>query len=321
VDLPLVNIRFAPYFFSDIKKIDHSSKVNLIHDHGLWLQSNYASNIAAKSLNIPFVVSTRGMLEPWAIKYHRWRKDVVWFCWQKKALERASLLHATSCQEFFNLRNLGLKNPIAIIPNGVDLPMRFCEVSCGVKTALFLSRVHPKKGLKNLIDAWAIAKPDGWRMIVVGPSDDNYLSELQCDVKNAGLSDVFQFVGSVSDVDKWKYYQDADLFILPTYSENFGIVVAEALSAGVPVITTKGTPWSELIEQECGWWVEIGVEPLVLALKEATSLSDAQRLDMGRRGRQLVKNNYSWVKIAEDMSMAYQWILNGGTPPACVRLD
>jgi glycosyltransferase involved in cell wall biosynthesis len=131
----------------------------------------------------------------------------------------------------------------------------------------------------------------------------------------AGLQDSFEFIGPVDDVAKWERYFQSNLFVLPTFSENFGIVIAEALACGLPVITTTGTPWQELQTHNCGWWVETGAEPLAEALRAAVALSDGERSEMGQRGRTLVADCYSWAKIAKDMARAYAWVLGASTKP------
>ena len=319
--MPSLRVRFCPGFAKKITQLHGEIGLSIIHDNGLWLPSNYASAKAAKSLQIPLIVSTRGMLEPWALKYRGWKKQFVWLAWQKAAIDRAAVLHATAPKEADNLRALGLNNPIAVIPNGVGLPEFSHKIRGDIKTALYLSRIHPVKGLMNLVEAWAQVKPQGWRMVVAGPSEANHDKEIKRAVINAGLEDQFEFPGPVDDILKWDLYQQADIFVLPTFSENFGIVVAEALASEVPVITTKGTPWRDLEDQRCGWWVDIGSDPLADALKEAMALNDDERLEMGRRGRTLIKEKYSWAKIAADMLEVYTWVHNGGTPPDCVRLD
>ncbi len=137
-----------------------------------------------------------------------------------------------------------------------------------VKIALFLSRLHPGKGLMDLVGAWQRVRPEGWKMRVIGPDVCGHKAEVMAAVRDAKLESMFEFAGELNDDEKWQEYVDADLFIHPTHSENFGISVAEALAAGVPVITTKGAPWEELMEESgrCGWWVDIGVEGLDVRL-------------------------------------------------------
>jgi len=256
------------------------------------------------------------------LKYKSWKKKLVWWLWQKSAIEMAAMLHATAQEEADNLRALGLKNPIAIIPNGVDVPANAASHEPeSERIVLFLSRVHPKKGINNLINAWGKLKPQGWKLVIAGPDEAGHLAEVQSQIAAAGLTTQVQCIGPVEGEAKWQLYQQASVFVLPTFSENFGIVIAEALAAGVPVITTTGTPWRELPEKGCGWWVDIGVQPLVGALREALGLTDEQRRDMGLKGREWMQAEYSWSKIATEMIAAYRWVLEGGSPPACVRLD
>ena len=120
--IPGLSVRLCPGFGREIGLMNTEGGLSVVHDHGLWLPNNHASAKAAKKLGIPLLVSTRGMLEPWALKYRGWKKRLVWKAWQKADLEGAAVLHATAPEEADNLRALGLKNPIAVIPNGVDLP-------------------------------------------------------------------------------------------------------------------------------------------------------------------------------------------------------
>jgi glycosyltransferase involved in cell wall biosynthesis len=157
--------------------------------------------------------------------------------------------------------------------------------------------------------------------VVAGPDEDGHEALVRAAVKKTGLEDQFVFTGPVFGEAKQGLFQRADLFVLPTFSENFGLVIAEALAGGIPVITTKGAPWRELVTNTCGWWVDIGAEPLVEALREAMSLTDVERWKMGLRGRKLMEEHYSWPSVAKDMKAVYKWMLGGGTPPKCVLVD
>jgi glycosyltransferase involved in cell wall biosynthesis len=261
------------------------------------------------------------MLTSWALKHNRWRKRLVWAAYQKWALQQATLFHVTSEEEVEALRDLGFDQPVALIPNGVQLPeLNVTEASSSRRRrALFLSRLHPKKGLPMLIESWAEVRPAGWELVLVGPSEDGHRAELEEQVRSRGLGDRITFAGPVSDEEKWAVYRSADLFVLPTYSENFGIVVAEALAAGVPVITTTGTPWRELEAQECGWWVAPEKKAIGQALEEAVHTTEEKRRSMGRRGRQLVENRYSWQGVAEQMHATYRWLADEEGRPGCIR--
>jgi glycosyltransferase involved in cell wall biosynthesis len=151
---------------------------------------------------------------------------------------------------------------------------------------------------------------------VAGPGEDELTVGA---LSHAAMrDDSIEIVGSVDDEEKWALYRSADLFVLPTLSENFGIVIAEALAAGVPVITTKAAPWQELETHRCGWWIDTGTAPLIEALRHAMSLSEDERRAMGARGRALVETNYSWDQIAGRMIAVYEWLLGRRSRPDCV---
>lgn len=284
---------------------------DLWHDHGIWLRSNHEASRLAGRFGIPRVVSPRGMLEPWALDHRRWKKKLAWWLYQRADLWRAAALHATAQSEADQFRRLGLRNPITVIPNGVDIPSfaRAADSHDGGRTALFLSRVHAKKGLPLLVEAWAKVRPAGWRMKVVGPDEDGHVAEVKALVRGAGLADTWEFCGEIDDPEKWGAYRQADLFILPTHSENFGMVVAEALASGVPVITTRGCPWEGIPAHGCGWWVEPTAEGLAAALQEACCQPADALHSMGHRGRQWMESEFGWKMIAQRMTALYEAVL------------
>ena len=265
------------------------------------------------------------MLEPWARRHRRWKKTLAWAAFQRRDLHAAAALHATAASEASHLRDLGLRQPIAVIPNGVTVPEDTAahdnEERGLPRRALFLSRLHPKKGLPLLLDAWAAVAPSRWELVIAGPDEGGHLADLEGQVERLGLQGV-HFKGPVPDTEKWDLYRSSDLFVLPTYSENFGVVVAEALAAGVPVLTTTGAPWSDLVDRRCGWWVGPALEPLRDALQVATGASDTERCAMGLRGRALVEEHYAWGSIAEHMLEVYEWLLGRrSTLPHAVSLS
>ncbi|NVN98853.1 MAG: glycosyltransferase [Geobacteraceae bacterium] len=294
---------------------------SVVHDQGIWLMNNHAAVAAARKSGTPLIISPRGMLEPWSMNNNALKKKVAWQLYQRCDLESSSLIHVTSQQEADNVQKL-CRKPVAIIPNGVDVPVwrERDSSSSGRKTILFLSRIHPKKGLLNLVSAWQKIKKTGWKIVIAGPDESNHRQEVEEAIREAELQEYFEFTGPVDDVAKWDLYFQSDLFVLPTYSENFGIVVAEALACGVPVITTTGTPWKSLHTHKCGWWVDVGVQSLADALASALACPDSERRDMGVRGREMVESSYGWSKIAGEMLSAYEWVLHGGSPPPCVRI-
>jgi glycosyltransferase involved in cell wall biosynthesis len=163
--------------------------------------------------------------------------------------------------------------------------------------------------LLNLVEAVKLLDPDAWEVIIAGYDENNHQQAVEHAVRDADLQSSFRFLGPVADDEKWDLYSTADLFVLPSFSENFGIVVVEALASGVPVITTRGTPWRDLIAHQCGWWVEPTVTGIYQALQEAVALSDRERIVMGESGRRLVEDKYSWPAIARQFLDVYQWML------------
>ena len=252
------------------------------------------------------------------------RKPVALALFQRACLNDAACIHATSALEAQSVRQAGFTNPIAVIPNGVQVPADLPTRSAGhhdTKRALFLSRIHPKKGLLNLIRAWHEVSPIGWELVIAGPDEGNHLREVKAAIQECALQNSVSFRGEVVGDAKTQLYLESDLFVLPSFSENFGLVVGEALACGVPVITTRATPWETLETHQCGWWIDVGLAPLVQALREATSLQSEQLQEMGLRGREFVKTNYSWKQVAEQMLDVYEWVLGRRSPPECVHFD
>ena len=293
----------------------------VIHDHGLWLPSNVASAHAARRTGVPFVVSLKGMASRWAMGHRRWKKMAAWQTYQRRALSRAAVLQVTSDEEVDDARRLGVDVPIAMIPHGVEAPPEAVDTEhAGPRRALFLSRVHPKKGLPMLIEAWARVAPPGWELVIAGPDEGGHQAEIERQAREAGLDGIVRCIGAVADVEKWDLYRSADLFVLPTHSENFGIVVAEALAAGLPVLTTRGAPWEVIATERCGWWTDISTDAIASALDEATGLDPEALRAAGARGREYVLRELSWDRTAREMADVYRWVLGHGPAPASVSL-
>ena len=329
VTIAVVNPKAADRYPIDpcIKLIAISSLFNnsiraeyeIIHIHALWTPILHKVARWARRHRVPTVWSPHGMLTPWAMNNKKWKKLLGWWLYQRGDLTQADLLHVTAESEVEDVRRMGLKNRVVVAPLGVNIDdsVERVEHADGKKVLLFVSRVQRKKGLVNLVHAWAQLQLEikrKWVVRIVGPDQEGHTAELKSLCNELGVVQDFEFVGPKYGEELQREYASADLFVLPTYSENFGSVVIEALAYGVPVITTKGTPWHELegytnSKLKCGWWVDVGVEPLAKALVAAMRLSDAERREMGMRGRKLVEEKYIWDAVEKKIEDAYKEIL------------
>ncbi len=283
-------------------------KPDILHDNGIWLPHNHELAQLTRKWGIPRIVSTRGMLEPWAMRHKRWKKHLAWVLYQKRDLVSADCLHATADMEVKSISRHGLHVPICVIPNGVDVP-GFSDLgrpSRSTRMVLSLGRIHPKKGLDALLRAWAQVEPNfpDWRLHVVGPSERGYADSLKRLGTELGLAR-FTLEDAVFGDAKAKTFRDCDLFVLPSHSENFGIAVAEALAAGRPVITTKGTPWEGLETRHCGWWIEKSIDSLAAALTLAMRLPGEELLEIGARGREWMAHDFGWESVAHRFISTY----------------
>jgi glycosyltransferase involved in cell wall biosynthesis len=270
---------------------------------------------------MPLVISPRGMLSPEALAFSRARKRLFWMLLQRSALLGAGCLHATSEKERNDIRQQGIKLPVCIIPNGIDIPAPSPRPPAGAqRTLLFLGRLHPVKRVETLLASWAKLwqrHPD-WRLEIAGVGDDGYVRRLRNQAEAMQGAPV-AFTGPLYGSHKLDAYRRASLYVLPSASENFGITIAESLAAGTPVVTTRGTPWSGLAGKRAGWCTDHGEEALTAVLTEALSL-DPETLDaMGRRGRDWMRESFSWDSVAERMEAVYRWLALGDVRPADVE--
>ncbi|HUS24854.1 MAG TPA: glycosyltransferase [Candidatus Binatia bacterium] len=271
---------------------------DVVYDFGVWRPQNVASFVSARRRGTPWVATPRGMLEPWPLADKKWRKQAAWGLYQGPLLRRAAALVATSTGERDNLRRLLPGTPLWLVPNGVDLPATLpVRTGAGPRQALFLSRLHPKKQPELLIREWARLRPAGWRLVIAGPGADDYRRNLRQLIRSEAADAGIELRDAAYGDDKEKLLRESRLFVLPTQSENFGIVIAEALAHGLPVITTTGTPWQRIAQENCGWWIEPTAPALAAALRTACALGDAELDAMGARGRRLARD-YSWSETA-----------------------
>lgn len=287
-------------------------RTDIIHAHSLWMMQNYYAYKAVKNRNVKLCIHIHGTLSPWALDRSRLKKKISsLFLGQRKALERADMLIASCLDEYNDIRNYGLKNPVAIIANGIAIP-NLSELDVEKKkTIVFLSRIHPKKGIDILLRAWKSLqdKFPEWNLQIAGNDASEYAESLKRDCQTLQCRDV-EFTGELTGHDKLRFLTNASLFVLPTHSENFGIAVGEALACSTPVVTTTGAPWSGLADNDCGLWIDLSVENLTRALEDMMSRPMDELARMGRNGREWMKRDFSWDEIAKRTIRSYKWLLN-----------
>ncbi|MCA1452086.1 glycosyltransferase [Bradyrhizobium sp. BRP22] len=284
----------------------------LVHIHGLWTPFEWFAHRQAQKHRARLVVSPHGALAPWALAQKRIKKCVAWHVYQRRMIECADLLIASSEQEHLQLRGLGLLSPIAIIPNGVEEDSTRLAESGRVereKIVLFLARLSPAKGVADLLQAWSgLEDRRGYELHIHGFGDPRYREFLKTQIQTLGLLRDVKLLGPLYGDQKWQKLRSCSVYVLPSYGENFGISVAEALRAGLPVITSRATPWGHLVERRLGWVVDNDVGQLRQALREAISLTLTQAQSIGERAREYALQNFSWPGIAEQYAKTYAWV-------------
>jgi poly(glycerol-phosphate) alpha-glucosyltransferase len=320
-------------FSGDLAPALRSADADLTHVHGLWMYPSLANLMQARR-GMPYVISTHGMVDPWAVANASWKKRLALRFYEDAHLHGAGCLHALCEPELRSIRAFGLKNPVCIIPNGVDLidnepdhsgkPDWSDAVPAGRKTLLFLGRVHPKKNLAALLRAWALVRQRqapgaaDWHLVIAGWDQNNHRQELAALAEELGITDSITFASSQYGVAKRRTYGAADGVVLPSLSEGFPIAVLEAWCAGLPVLMTPECNMS--VGFDAGAALRIAPDPASIAdgLADFFALDDEARRAIGRRGRQLVEDRFTWNKVADEIGGVYRWLAGGGDPPASV---
>jgi len=311
----------SPGMYRWLKEQTRNDRINIVHNHGTWIMPGVYSGWATKNSNCRLIYSPRGSLSKWALGHSAFQKKIFWALLQEPALRHASCIHATAESEYEEIRSVGFQQPVCIIPNGIDIPKEIKRNKRTRRKLLFIGRIHPVKGVDILLNAWSkvFERYPNWDLYIVGPDNGGYLQKMKDLSKVLKLENV-KFTGPVFGEEKQALYQESDLFVLPTHSENFGMTVAESLANRTPAIVSEGAPWSGLERENAGWWIEIGVEPLVKCLESALPLSRIELEVMGERGRSWMVRDFGWESIARSMLAVYMWVLGHGKKPDCVHV-
>jgi poly(glycerol-phosphate) alpha-glucosyltransferase len=256
-----------------------------------------------------------------------WKKRIAALLYENQHLREAACLRALSEAEAQSIRSYGLRNPICVIPNGVDLPdLRESDTktqSESRKTLLYLGRLHPKKNISNLIRAWnetfnsQPVSGDRWVLAIAGWDQGGYESEL----KHIAAGPSVVFLGPQFGADKSECYRACDAFILPSLSEGLPMTVLEAWAYAKPVLMTDECNLPEGFSARAAVRIGCSSDEIAAGLKQLSEMNDDDREAMGIRGRTLAATNFSWPRIGEQMRDVYEWALGGGAVPKSVRLQ
>jgi poly(glycerol-phosphate) alpha-glucosyltransferase len=272
------------------------------------------------------------MLDAWALRVSAWKKKLAACLFERAVLSEAACVHVLNEPELASVRAFGLKNPVCVIPNGIELPEEPSSslppwegrLPPGARVLLYLGRLHPKKGLRHLIEAWSFVRKGEWRearewhLVVAGWDQSGHRAELQAQAVAADLSDSVHFLGPQFGAAKAAAYDHADAFILPSFSEGLPMVVLEAWAHALPVLMTPECNLSAGFQTEAAIRVEASTSGVVAGLDELFRMTDPEREAMGWRGRSLVATRFTWPRVATEMRAVYDWLLGGGKAPGCV---
>ena len=303
----------------EIAQYLRDEKFHLIQIQSMWDLPYHKVMVEARKQGIPYIVTPRGMLEPWSLSQKKWKKKLAWWIYQRNDVQKAACVFTTAKMEANHVSELGITTFKSVIPNGIETDAYPCKTSIDVvkKQVLFLSRVHVKKGIELLFEVWKLIHPDyaDWQLLVIGNGEAEYIHSLENRVETLGLKDSVKILPPVFGDAKIKVYQESALFCLPSYSENFGMVIAEAMSCGTPVITTTNCPWNILNDTKTGWCIDLSVENIESTLREALAMSPVDLYEMGQKASKMIYDNFDYRCVTRNTLRLYEWLLNGGEKP------
>ena len=319
---------------------------NLVHTHGIWLYPSMAARRYSLQTGAPTMISAHGMLDPWAVNHSRWKKAIAYFLFEQAHLENVTCLRALCESEAQSIRALGLKRPVAIIPNGIDLPEKmpagpapwYGRVGKGRKILLYLGRIHPKKGLPELIRAWATLSKEmptlqsEWLLAISGWDQGGHENELKeiCQQEGISWDDLRSpesaqssgigvlFTGPQFNDAKAAAYYHSDAFVLPSFSEGLPMVVLEAWAYNLPVLITPECNLPEGYANGAAIQIATHASAIVNGLRQLFEMSEAERNLMAANGQELILRKFNWRSIAREMKTVYEWMLGGGPAPECL---
>lgn len=306
--------------------------LDLLHTHGLWSCTSVTTRRWSDATARPYVVSPHGMLDPWALRHSRWKKIIAGLLYETAHLKGAGCLHALCQSELESIRAAGYSNPVCVVPNGIEIEdeapadaSRLDPLLGDRPMLLYLGRLHPKKGLAELLRGWAMARRHGggelrdWVLVIAGWDELGYQQELERTAEQLGISQSVLLTGPCFGAEKRAFFRRAAGFVLPSFSEGQPMAVLEAWSYSLPVLMTPACNLPEGFAAEAALSMDPKPTNIARALDELVQMGAAGRAAMGARGRRLVEAEFTPDIVAERMAQIYTWLLGGGQKPESVH--
>ena len=278
---------------------------DVVHLTGVYNFPTFPTIWRSRSFRKPLIWSPRGALQRWQGSSRIGAKKIWDYLWYHTA-DRADLtMHVTSEQECRETSDRFPKLRMAMIPNGVDVPANLNRIERQEELRLlFIGRLDQKKGIESLLEACSLVGSElRWRLAIAGWGSPDYVSQLKERIHALGIEQRVEMLGEVLSEAKKRLFESSDVTLVPSHTENFAIVVAEALAHGVPVIASKGTPWSRLEDKKCGLWVDNDPKSLADAIRRISAMP---LQDMGSMGREWMRKEFSWQSVTEQMRDLYR---------------
>jgi glycosyltransferase involved in cell wall biosynthesis len=305
-----------------VRALVMDERPDLYHIHGVWHLVQTAACIVANVRKTPSIYHLMGGFTAYELNRKAVKKRLARLLYQDRSFRMADCLHVNGESEAAFLRELGFSRPIVVLPVGTHIPNRGSSPGDvrtdlgGRKVLLYLARLHPTKGVDLLLDVWHSQSRNfrEWVLVIGGTGASDYVAALKSRAAEMVANGSVVFTGLLSEDEKQKWYECAQVYILPSFQENFGNTVVEALAYGVPVLTTTRTRWAELESRRCGWLFEPNGDALGQALARVLSKTSGDLAGMGRRGIELVHEKYSLQAVVEDLDAVYSWLRGGPKP-------
>ncbi|MBW7881349.1 MAG: glycosyltransferase [Caldilineaceae bacterium] len=297
----------------------HMGDYDIVHVHALFSYASTVAMLLARYKRVPYLTTPHGLLCEWSLQQQARKKQAYWKLLDRANLNAAQAIHFTDVKEAEEAAALRLAPPGFVLPLGLEMPQPLSDARARLRqylklppdepVILFMSRIHPKKGLDYLIPALGKLAEERFTFVLAGSGPDDYVQHIQQLITTAGLGSRIRYPGFVRDELKALLLQGADLFVLTSHSENFGIVILEAMAAGIPVLVTPGVPLAPTVAAGgFGYVCQLDQREIAASIWQCLQ-HRAEGQEMGERARRYVLDHFAWDRIATELADVYEAIL------------